>query len=446
MARLSQLIQGGLPKAFMNQAYMQWAKQDFVNNMNELNYDDGFFDIFRDLSKIASQSNVTVSTLDGGDADGKVELTSELTGNTNSRASDSNSESATAKRGLEINPNVDLDGIQVSLSTNTSGTATVYLHDNTGTILTSTGLSSSSTKLYYSMTSGNTYYITVDNNGSSYTSGFYLNLSSTGNTTSRPDDNSTYDSIQDNGLKVTANSDLAGFRVTISSNMTGPNTLKLMDSGGTLLESKDVSSKSPGDTVDMLYSLNASTDYIITITHDTESGTYDSASYPYTGADFDIVAGIYNESTTISYKAYNIKDITGIERSTIGYPFSGTDLDITAGTDDGGSSSISNAAYNINDLQGVVFQTGNIESVTKDFGSVPSTIILSNEINLNSGTIEYTVSDNDANSITVTQSEIDTEVDLSSFTSSIISIQANLTQQSGGQYPVMFSYAAYFQE
>lgn len=43
-------------------------------NLSDLDFDGGFFDIFRNTSKIEGSSNVSISTLAGGDTDGKVEL------------------------------------------------------------------------------------------------------------------------------------------------------------------------------------------------------------------------------------------------------------------------------------------------------------------------------------------------------------------------------------
>ncbi len=50
------------------------ARNNFEDNLDELAYQGGFYDIFRDESKIESKSNVTISTLSSGDSDGKVQL------------------------------------------------------------------------------------------------------------------------------------------------------------------------------------------------------------------------------------------------------------------------------------------------------------------------------------------------------------------------------------
>jgi len=70
-------IGGGMTdneKTMFNRLLMRQAEDDYLNSRTALGYKGGAYDIFADTTKIASQTDVTVSTLDGGDPQGKVEL------------------------------------------------------------------------------------------------------------------------------------------------------------------------------------------------------------------------------------------------------------------------------------------------------------------------------------------------------------------------------------
>jgi len=61
-------------KTMFNRLVMRQAEDDYNNSLTALDYKGGFYDIFADQTKIASNSNTVISTLDGGDTKGKVEL------------------------------------------------------------------------------------------------------------------------------------------------------------------------------------------------------------------------------------------------------------------------------------------------------------------------------------------------------------------------------------
>jgi len=58
----------------LNELFQATARNQFENNLAQLNYDGGLFTIYRDQLKIASSSNVNISTLSSGDSKGKTEL------------------------------------------------------------------------------------------------------------------------------------------------------------------------------------------------------------------------------------------------------------------------------------------------------------------------------------------------------------------------------------
>jgi len=66
-------------KTNFNNLLMRQAEYDYLNSRAALGYKGGAYDIFADSAKIASQSQVTVSTLAGGDPVGKVELVESIT-------------------------------------------------------------------------------------------------------------------------------------------------------------------------------------------------------------------------------------------------------------------------------------------------------------------------------------------------------------------------------
>jgi len=111
------------------------ARNQFVDNLAELAYDGGFFEIFGDTNEIAEQSNVTVSTLSGGDSNGVISLT--RPSSTATRPSDSSTWGGSGY-GLTINPNQDLGRIDVEISSNTTNVIelTIYLESDGSTVAT----------------------------------------------------------------------------------------------------------------------------------------------------------------------------------------------------------------------------------------------------------------------------------------------------------------------
>lgn len=71
----------------INDNVVALARLQFEHSLSELGYDGGSYDIFRDESKIASKTDVDVSTLDGGDSVGKIELAVSGNSSTNSTGS-----------------------------------------------------------------------------------------------------------------------------------------------------------------------------------------------------------------------------------------------------------------------------------------------------------------------------------------------------------------------
>lgn len=65
-----------IERMLLNDMVVEIAILDFHNSLDEIAYDTGFFDIFRDTTKILSSTDVDILTLDNADPDGKVHLQS----------------------------------------------------------------------------------------------------------------------------------------------------------------------------------------------------------------------------------------------------------------------------------------------------------------------------------------------------------------------------------
>ena len=94
------------------------------------------------------------------------------------RPTDNNTgNSAQVKLGPEIAANVDFDGLKADLSAGTSGASTAYILDDSESVIASTDISGLGSGEEFSITqslsSGQTYYLVIDNGGNSYDFGSY---------------------------------------------------------------------------------------------------------------------------------------------------------------------------------------------------------------------------------------------------------------------------------
>lgn len=183
-----------------------------------------------------SESGVTVTnnktTLDNG----SVKLPDVILGTTADRTNDDDSTSATRRRGIQINPNTNIDGIQLTLSQNTSGATTAYLvNDSTGTDLQTVDISGKSAgdtvEFIETLSSGTEFRAVADDNGNTYTAGFF--------------DTGTLTTFSSTDIDITAGMD-GGSEVTFYANFTDVTAITATDpSSGDALVSFD--SGSPSD-------------------------------------------------------------------------------------------------------------------------------------------------------------------------------------------------------
>ena len=357
--KLSKLIpSGGLPTAFMNQAYIQWAQQDFVNTQRELGYDDGLFDIFRDTSKIASQNNVAVNTLDGGDADGVSYLLRNETPQT-----------------------INIDDFEDGDILGWSGDTGSFSADNTDPI------------------SGD-YSIKSEVNDDAVVA-----ESPSVTESSAP----IWVSLRI-GSKLNEINDGVEITVLYSSSME-LGSLRFIDDGNIEWTGGD------GQNTLVTDFWEAGQVYQVKFVPDYNEYTVD----------------VYLNGTQIGSGLTPSRELSGV-----------TYLELLNDTNTGGGSRsvwFDNIAISNGEAA-----TGNLLSTTKDLGFTPTTAVVSDEVDLNNGSLDYTIEDGNSNTVNISRSELDTEVDISSLTSSVISIQANLSSSNGENTPELYSYAAYFQE
>lgn len=118
-----------------------------------------------------SANALTNLNIDGSGTNANVTLDSQ-TGTTANRPNDNGQDgSVLNKRGLAINPNTDLVGVELTVSDKTVGASTAYLADTSGNILDSSSLSGT-TRLEAPLSAGTIYYVLLDNDGSTWFAGF----------------------------------------------------------------------------------------------------------------------------------------------------------------------------------------------------------------------------------------------------------------------------------
>lgn len=140
-----------------------------------------------------------------------------------------------------------------------------------------------------------------------------LGITLRGNITSRPNDNDTFSSGR-GGVVINPNTELAGISATLSSYQGATQEIRILDSGYTILKSRDISGTA-GDTVSIEYPLNAGTRYVVEVVTNDERG-YMSPSFPITGTDLDIVDGSYNGGDSTA--AIGVNDLEGLTANTSG--------------------------------------------------------------------------------------------------------------------------------
>jgi len=124
-----------------------------------------------------AETNVTVANSSTNVSDGSVKLED---GSSVTRAADNGSTDISDGYGIVINPNTSISEITVTLSSNTGAVNSVFLADNTETILaekTAGYTGGDEVTLSASLNAGDDYYLGVYDNGNTYTVGKSTNVS-----------------------------------------------------------------------------------------------------------------------------------------------------------------------------------------------------------------------------------------------------------------------------
>lgn len=245
------------------------------------------------------------------------------------------------------------------------------------------------------ISSSNNAGITTGTNGQ-------IDLTAAGNGVTRPSDDNTLNNNSDYGIRINPNEDLTQLDIRISGNASGFSTMYVEDESGT--QSIDVTSKSAGDTVSVTGSWSSGTKYAIYFNESMTHGYYGSPSWPYNGDKVDIVIGHQNGGD-YSGRAYNFDKVTGYSRSS----------------------------------------SGSITSTQKSLGFTPSNLIIQQDADIPADEdITYDINDNSGNTVTVTQSEVGSEIDASSLADGDITVDVNLSSSDGNDQPTLYEYGVMF--
>jgi hypothetical protein len=126
-------------------------------------------------------------------------------------------------------------------------------------------------------------------------SDYELNVNTSTATREDDDGTSTFGNDNEVGLIINPNNSMRKIETTISQNTTGGEEASVIrNSDDTVLESKDITGNSPGDTLifDDIGELSSGTEYRLTLTQFSgDIGEYGDPSFPYTSTTIDIQTG-----------------------------------------------------------------------------------------------------------------------------------------------------------
>jgi len=443
-------ITGGMTvseRQAFNDLVAQLARNDFADNLSEMAYDGGIFDIFKDESRIASKTNVNVKTLDSGNSNGVVELKSFLDINTASYTNESFTDSGELGN--------DISGICF----NSDGTK-MYLLDRNNVTVYQYSLSTAydvSTASYDNVSldilgqNDNPYGLFLGDSGTKLFIGQPFNQEFERWDLSNADDLSSASFGQD--FEYSDSNNYTGFElksdgaVLYGLNFEG-NTVKQWN----LLTAWDLTSASANGTFDVSSEIS------------NDAGGIEISE---NGGRMWVQEATFDGSTTIIYQ-YSLS--TNYDITTASYDLKS--FDASSETDNFSRDfNINEKKSNNNnlhltdsgsveevfqyDVSAIFLSSGFITSITKNlslsenggFSSPPSSAVVSQEVTIPTGTedIIYTLRDGNGNTVTVNQSDVDTEVDVSNFTSTVVEVDVNLSGD-GSDTPTSDDYMIHFKE
>lgn len=118
------------------------------------------------------------------------------------------------------------------------------------------------------------------------------------------------------GIEITLSDPVDGFKADISANNSGFTTAYITETDGTILNSTDISSLSPGDTFSIAQELSGGGRTVFLVLDAGGSnftiGWYDSPSFPYDGAGFDVTNSVGQDTSTRSDRFYSFNNIRNL--------------------------------------------------------------------------------------------------------------------------------------
>jgi len=414
-------ITGGMTNSerqAFNDAVAAIARNEFANNLSELNYDGGLFTIYRDLSKIASSSSVNISTLSGVDSQGKAELVEEGSFDVSIASFNDSfdvSGQDTGPQGVafsdtgdkmfvagSLNDNVYEYSLSTSFDVSTASFNDSFDVSGEDGVPRGVAFSDSGDKMFFL--------------GSAESSVYEYSLSTSFDISTASFNDSFDVSGQDSGPSGVAFSDTGDKMFVIGF---GNNSVYEYS----LSTSFDISTASFNDSFDVSGQTTGPQGVSFSETGDKMfvAGNGFVNVYEYSlSTSFDVSTASFNDSF----------DVSGEDGSPRSVTFNDTgDKMFVAG-----SENTNVYEYNLN----LFFpESGTLTLISKDlsvqenggFSSPPTSAVVSQEASLPTNTdIQYTLRDGNGNTVKVTQSDVDTQVDTSNFTSTTVEADVNLSQ------------------
>lgn len=426
------------------------ARHDFIENLSDLAFQGGFYDIFRNTSKVDSSSDVNFSTLEQGDNNGKVEL----------------AENAAA--GIE---SVTYDSKSIDLSANSSSpqAAGVVVRSN-GTSVYVADRGDNVIHQYDLSTAGDVS--TASHVGSFDVSGqttnfFGIYLGNDGQTVLLNDNGS--DRLLEYSLSTAYDITSASFTnaFDISTDISTPLGLTAKRDG-TEVYISDFS-----DNVVHQYSLSTAWDTStasLTNTFDTSSEISNNALNA-VWIRSDGAKMVINDSGSSSDVFHQYTLSTAWDISTASYDSVSQDLQSEGSSttraadffENGSNSKMLKASDGSLVFQYSAFNSGGTNFLTSgffiesedlssgddDFSNPPKSIVVNQDADIPADEdIQYVVSDvnGTGTDTTVAQSQVGDFVDISDFTGFVVEVKTEFTSSDGNDTPVQRSQDFYFEE
>lgn len=422
------------------------ARNQFEHNLTELAYDGGIFDIFRDESKIASKTDVLIETLDGGDSNGTVEIAPDEEPGINNISYDNQSFGpGQSISGIFMKP----DGTKLYLVDRDAQNIDEYdlstAYDISTASLVNTLDTSSNAANAFGMYIGNSGETLLLNDNDANNLVEYSLSTAWDLSTATHQNNADISGNVGTPIGLTAKPDGSKvFIMDFSADTVQEYTLSTAWDTTTLTNnaSFDVSSETTADNANALWILQDNGDKMVV----NESGGGTDTLYQYTlSTPWDITSASFDGvSRDISSEGGGTtRDVDFVDRLGESKMYKGDDGD-------------TNSAFRYSAVEGSGFSApGTIISETKDlslqenggFSAPPSSVVISQKATIPAEEdIQYVVRDNNGNTVTVTQADIDTEVDTSNFTSTVVEIETQLLSSDSADTPTLDDYMAHFKE